>query len=557
MIVNNVVLYSLFCVIFFLITLSSIVQILYILQLNSYNLKSIYDDMLCVLRKHIVYWILYIVICIGFYVLRIKEFWLLLLAEILIGVIIFILGNWFRSARKIKYTKRMIRLIIVSILIIITSCLLCVYGIQIRHCVILLPFVLLYNYLIVSLAYLILMPIEYLIGEYYVTKARGKLNKNKKLVKVGITGSFGKTSTKEILTTILKEGFNVLSTPKSYNTPFGVTKTINEGLDNLHEVFVCEMGAKKRGEIKYLCELINVGCGIVTSVGRQHTSTFGSIENVYRTKNELPNALYNKLCVFNLMNRYTIQMYKEFIGEKIGVFIIPKRTIGFRSVLLKKMIFVRKGVIVASNILSEYPKKNNYYAKNVKCNENGSNFDIYYNDNFVMSVSVVLIGIHNIINILLAVALAFRLGMNKDNVSIGLSKVRQIKARLEKFELSNGAIVLNNGYNSNIDSAKYAVGVLNFFNKEHKVIVTPGLIETDDDYEYNVKFGQLISKYCTEVVIVKEKNKGAILKGLINGGFDMCNVVSVSEFKDAMKIMNNANSDYVFLIENDLPDNYK
>ena len=508
-------------------------------------------------KRYIIYWVLYVIICVCFFVLKVCEFWWLLCAEILMGIILFILSNKFKNVRKIKYTKRMIRLIVFSVILLIIECVLIISFLPINVSIILLPLSLECSYITISLSYILLMPVELLIGKYYITIAKRKLSSNKKLIKVGITGSFGKTSTKEILSSILKEEFNVLATPKSFNTPFGITKTINEKLDNLSEIFICEMGAKKRGEIKYLCELVSVDCGIVTSVGRQHTSTFGSIENVYKTKNELPNYLFNKMCVFNLMNHYTFQMYREYMGEKIGVFLIIKRAIRTTKILIKRSRKICKKNNKYIFKLYEYPKKFNYYAKNIKCTEYGSNFDVYYNDIFLMNVSTELIGIHNIINVLLAIALAFRLGMKRNNIASGVSKVKQINARLEKRVMPNGAIVLNNGYNSNIDSAKFTIETLKFFNREHKVIITPGLVETEDDYLYNEKFGEMLAKYCTDVVIVKEKNKGAILKGLLNAHFDMCNVVSVADFKDAIKIINNANENFVFLIENDLPDNYK
>lgn len=557
--IEKIVLSLCYIVIFLFVTLSSISQILYVLQLNSYKSNSIYSHMFDVFKKHIIYWLLYIVIGVCFFLIKVVNFWALLLAVLLIGFVLILLGNNFKNIKKFVYTKRMIRLVLLAIILVIVECALIVRFIQINYAIILLPFCLFFSYVTVSIDYLILMPIEFAIGEYYINKAKQKLSGFKKLIKVGITGSFGKTSTKEILTTILREEFSVLPTPKSYNTPFGITKTINNELSGVHELFICEMGAKKRGEIKYLCELVKVDAGIVTSVGRQHTNTFGSIENVYKTKKELPDALFNKTCVFNLMNKYTMYMYKEFVGEKIGVFILNVRNKKINFVNIKKRIKKLKPIKLSKvNALHEYPIKFNYYAKSVKCDENGCNFNLYYNGEFIENISTVLIGRHNIINVLLSVAFAFRLGMSKHNVVLGVGKVKSIKARLEKNTLLNGAIVLNNGYNSNIDSAKFALETLGLFkNRSRKVVVTPGLIETENDYEYNEKFGRLIAKYCTDVVIVKEKNKGAILKGLLSAGFDMCNIATVPEFKDALKIINNADENYVFLIENDLPDNYK
>ena len=80
-------------------------------------------------------------------------------------------------------------------------------------------------------------------------------------------------------------------TPESYNTPMGVVKTIRTSLRATHDVFVCEMGAKYVGDIRELCELVQPDDGIVTSIGEQHLETFGSIDNIIRTKYELADGI--------------------------------------------------------------------------------------------------------------------------------------------------------------------------------------------------------------------------------------------------------------------------
>ena len=132
-------------------------------------------------------------------------------------------------------------------------------------------------------------PLESWINERYIKKAKRKLKKKeyKDLIKIGITGSYGKTSTKFILQTILSEKYNVLATPNSYNTSMGNVRVIREQLKPEHEVFISEMGARKVKDIAEICEFVKPQIGIITSIGPQHLETFKKIENVVKTKKEL------------------------------------------------------------------------------------------------------------------------------------------------------------------------------------------------------------------------------------------------------------------------------
>ena len=138
------------------------------------------------------------------------------------------------------------------------------------------------------------------INNSYVNDARRIIGEMPSLKVVGITGSYGKTSTKHYLNRILSEQFNVVMTPGSFNTPMGVTRTIREMLKPYTEIFICEMGAKQRGDIKEICDIVHPQYGIITAVGEQHMESFKSIENVQRTKFELADALpADGFCVVN------------------------------------------------------------------------------------------------------------------------------------------------------------------------------------------------------------------------------------------------------------------
>jgi UDP-N-acetylmuramoyl-tripeptide--D-alanyl-D-alanine ligase len=400
-------------------------------------------------------------------------------------------------------------------------------------------------------------PIEKIISNRFIKSAKRKLTNNKNLIKIGITGSYGKTTVKEILYKILSMQYSTVATPKSYNTTMGVSKTINENLKPTTEVFVCEMGAKKSGEILELASLVSVDMGIVTSVGSQHIETFKSLDVVYNTKKELPDYLHNKLCVFNLMNSYTKKMYYEFVGKRIGVFVLYKKINNPKLIIKKSYNSFR---IIHNNFYSKlylYPLKNNYYAKVLNLTENGSEFVIYRNRERMGVINTNLLGVHNILNIVMATSIAMELSVSFSKIKSAIESISSISARLERYTTSKGAVVINNGYNSNIDSARSTLSVLNLFKDKTKVVITPGVIETGDDFTVNRKFGKIVGGVADEVIIVKDKNRDAILLGLNDCCFDMSKVYSVKSFNDVRGVIDIAGDNYVFMIENDLPDYYK
>ena len=144
-----------------------------------------------------------------------------------------------------------------------------------------------FSYLIVFLAKVINTPVEKFVYKYYETKAKKKLRSMNHLKVIGITGSYGKTSSKNILSDILNLKYITRPTPKNLNTEYGLMITINNYLDKFDEVFIAEMGAYKRGEIKKLCDMVHPKYGILTRIGLAHLETFGSAENIMKTKFEL------------------------------------------------------------------------------------------------------------------------------------------------------------------------------------------------------------------------------------------------------------------------------
>lgn len=547
--------------IFFEVFLYSLLFIFFVmqffceLQLSGYAYYYPYLYSLRITKKKYLYVFLVvgvslfsILFCVKVYIFYISIF----VIEFLIALTIF---DNLKSIKKIKFTSRMKRIIFVEFVVFVSLCFL--LKLIIGNIFLLLLNLFLFILIPISLFFtlVILYPLERLIGFYYISKAERTL-RDSSILKIGITGSFGKTSVKEILLSILRRQYNVLATPKSFNTPFGISKTINENFTSLDEIFICEMGAKRVGEILQLCKMIDVDCGIVTSVGRQHTKTFGSIENIYKTKFELPKYLNDKPCVFNLMNSYTKRMFNEY-PSSIGVYLSLKHNFKSKKILKNFWRYSPNKMIATNRVYYEFPRTNVFSARNICVNHAYSGFDVYANSKFLFRSKIYLIGLHNIINSLLAIAMAVVLDVNLKNIELGLCDLKRIDSRCDVRESINGGVIINNGYNSNIDSVGFLLKTIDLFDKKNKVIVTPGLIESLDDYYYNFLFAQKISAVATSIVIVKDKNKRALLDGLNSVKYDMSRVRCVSSFNDVKDEINNCSSDWVYLIENDLPDNYQ
>jgi len=371
-----------------------------------------------------------------------------------------------------------------------------------------------------------MQPIELLIKHFYIIKAKQKLNSFKNLIVVGITGSFGKTSTKFILKTILLEKFKVCATPESYNTPMGITKTILNDLQPDTQIFIAEMGARHKGDIEYLCKLVKPAHAILTSVGNQHLETFKTIENIMAAKYELIKSLpLIATAVFNGNNKVVKSLYET-------------------TNLLDK-------VYTAFNDKQAFMS-----AENIVVTEDGTTFDLCMNKNKI-KCHTVLLGEHNLENILMAAALSFKLGLTLKEIVNGIEKIKPINHRLELIKAENGVIILDDSYNASVTGTEQALKVLSTFN-HRKVVITPGIIELGSiEEQENYNLGTKLSKVADFVIIVNLVHLTQIKQGLIDSGFNTKNILTFNTLSQAQaEFKNILKEGDVLLILNDLPDNF-
>jgi len=272
----------------------------------------------------------------------------------------------------------------------------------------------------VSISVLFLSPISNLIIDLIIFLAKIKIRlMPKSLIVIGITGSYGKTSVKEILAHLLTSKYKVCKTKGTDNTAIGVAKTILKSLNQSHQLFVVEMGAYTKGEIKKICNLVKPSIGIITGITNQHLGLFGSLDNIIKAKYELIKSLpANGLAVFNANNSYTKKMASA-------------------AKHLKTISYYQPKIIYATNLLGDYQQ----------------------------------------INIQAAVLVAKILKVPNSDIKLKLKTIPAFKTMMTQKKAIKQSVVIDDTYNANQQGFLAAIKHLDNLKNSHKVLITSGIIE--------------------------------------------------------------------------------
>ena len=381
--------------------------------------------------------------------------------------------------------------------------------------------------LLVLLGHFLTYPIEEGIKRYYLNDAKRKLMARTDIIKIGITGSYGKTSTKYALGTLLNEKYNTLITPHSYNTPMGVTRVIREQLLPEHEVFVAEMGARYVGDIDELCDLVHPTIGLLTSVDKQHLETFGSFEQIANTKFELIANLPAEGAAFFNADNETCLALKE---RKVAV--QDRFLYGIDS---PEPLYMR--------------------AVDIGVGSEGSYFTLKAENGESIACRTRLLGQHNILNLVGCAAIAHYMGLTLKQIAAGIRKVEPVEHRLQ---LIPGTVtVIDDAFNANPAGAKAAMDVMRLFSGR-RIVVTPGMVELGEEEDaQNEAFGRVMASSTDIAILIGKKRAEAIMRGLEAAGFPQEAIVIVPTLDQATEeLAKLTKPGDVVLFENDLPDNY-
>jgi UDP-N-acetylmuramoyl-tripeptide--D-alanyl-D-alanine ligase len=372
----------------------------------------------------------------------------------------------------------------------------------------------------------VMAPIQSLINRRFLQAASSKLDQIGPTV-IGVTGSFGKTSTKFAIQTLVGSAGEVLATPGSYNTPLGVCRTINEQLAPNHRYFVVEMGAYGPGEIAEICHFVHPRIGVLTAIGPAHLERFGSIDAIRRAKYEIVQTLPD---------------------DGVAVMNVDDPVVRDLADATERVRVVRYGLDPAG--------RPDVTARDVAVSGYGTSMTIVVNGDPV-EVSTKLLGRHSIGHVLAGVAVAMSLGRHLAEMPEAIAQLEPVEHRLQIIRGSGGIIVIDDAYNSNPEGAAAALEVLEAMPAERRVVVTPGMIELGPlQAEANESFGSHAARVADTIVVVARVNRDAIVAGAqAAGGAEVVTVDSLDEATKELKRLLRPGD--VVLFENDLPDQYE
>jgi UDP-N-acetylmuramoyl-tripeptide--D-alanyl-D-alanine ligase len=380
-------------------------------------------------------------------------------------------------------------------------------------------------------------PVESVNNARYIRDAKRIIASAPNLVTIGITGSYGKTSTKYYLHKLLSVKFNTLMTPESFNTTMGVVKTIRNELKPTHEVFVCEMGMMWKGDIAELCNIAKPKHTMITSIGPQHLETMKTQENITEEKFSITDCVNEGNVFLNFDN--------DIIRN--------------RSSKLKNMNVVRYGI---SSDDAQYK------TSNISLSENGTTFTLIAppeqnGAEQKQEFTTALIGAHNVQNIVGAIAVAHTLGISLEELVLPVKRLECAPHRLQILNKDSGITIIDDSFNSNPVGAKAALDALKLIGENAqavKFLITPGMVALGErERELNREFGKQAASSCDYAVLIGKTQAVAIAAGLLESGFDKTKIKVFDTFDDGMtfaKELDTGKQKKVVLIENDLPDNY-
>ncbi len=318
----------------------------------------------------------------------------------------------------------------------------------------------------------------FLYHQLRITQAIEKLRTHKPMVVVGITGSFGKTSTKEYLTQILSEHFKVIKSEASKNSPIGIAELVLKNLKPETECFVVEMGAYKKGEIAFMSKMVGPQIAVITAINAQHNDLFGSIENTKAAKYELVQGLTGqKLAIFNGDNPHTLLLSKQAKQDGCTVFMITKTKTSIPP-------WVDKMVIISD----------------IKMEAQGITYKLTFAKE-KLAVAAQVLGAHQSENITAAILAAVGAGMSFKSAVSRAAHITEIPKTMQKVKGIKEAIFINDTFNNNPDAARVAIEFLGQ-TPGKRILVFQPMIELGTYAEVShIEAGKLASQNCDYVYL--------------------------------------------------------
>ncbi len=369
----------------------------------------------------------------------------------------------------------------------------------------------------VDLASLAMLPVEHRLASRFVSSARGRLRAVNPRI-VGITGSYGKTSTKNYVAHLLGGSARVVASPASFNNRAGLARAVNENLAAGTEVFIAEMGTYGIGEIAELCSWCPPEIAVITAIGPVHLERFGTEGEILRAKTEITTSA--TFVVLNVDDSRLANLASQIQAREV-----PPR------------VWRCSGVSTAAD---------------VSVIEVAGGFDVVIDGDRVGSVALPS-GVQPT-NVACAIGVATQLGVAAPTIMSRLGDLPTVPHRLAVGTAASGVVVIDDTFNSNPAGARAALQVLAESSQEgRRVVVTPGMVELGAvQAAENRAFGEASIDVATDMVVVGRTNRAALVQGRAGH-----RTVLLRTRDEAVRwVREHVHHGDAVLYENDLPDHY-
>lgn len=321
---------------------------------------------------------------------------------------------------------------------------------------------------------------------------------------IAVTGSVGKTSTKDIIANVVSKQYKTLKTQGNFNNHIGVPLTLLQLED--HEAAVIEMGMNHKGEMSYLTSIVKPTIAVITNIGTSHIGNLGSRQNILKAKLEVLEGMDKKVLVLNNDNDL-LHEYKEENKQNIWI-----STFGIEN-------------------------KSNIMAKDIKLNKNNSEF-ICNTQEETKNIVVPVGGEHFVYNALCAVTVGKILKIDIEKIKDGIESFELTKKRMEIISLKNGAKIINDSYNASYESMKAAIKYLTEFESCRKIAVLGDMLELGKfSKQLHEKVGKEVEKYKIDILVCIGNEAKYIVKGAIEA----------KKSKDTIKYFENKDDAYEYI----------
>ncbi len=345
-----------------------------------------------------------------------------------------------------------------------------------------------------TLSIIILFPIDYVLKKIIIFRATSKIKKLNKLKIIAIAGSYGKTTFKEILFTILSEKYRVLKTPDSINTPIGISRLILSSLNDQHDIFIVEMGEYYKGDIKKLCTITPPDISVATGINEAHFERLKSLSNTVSTIFEVvENSKEDSVIVLNADDKLIIENYKEYVKNKNMIMY------GLQN----------------SNVELK--------VKDINFNEDTLTlkFNLNENNKLIDSLSINIIAEYAIADLIGVIQVARKLEIPWPIIKLGIKKIKPVPHRLApKYDIAKDIVFIDDTYNTNPEGVKEAINLLSKFKNRRKIYITPGMVEAGImNRKIHLDIGVKLSNVADLVILIKTSSSQFMYEGLKNNKY--------------------------------------